>query len=94
MTAEIAAFRNDTPHFDTPLASAVVEESLHVERKGKTMQSGTKLVYQSQPQDLQLFIRGNPNRLGEVVPRRFLTVLSTTDQPTPFQTGSGRLELA
>ena len=94
LTAEIAAFRNDTPHFDTPLASAVVEESLHVERKGKTMQSGTKLVYQSQPQDLQLFIRGNPNRLGEVVPRRFLTVLSTTDQPVPFKTGSGRLELA
>ena len=41
-----------------------------------------------------MFIRGNPNRLGEVVPRRFLTVLSTTDQPVPFQTGSGRLELA
>ncbi|MEE3367716.1 MAG: DUF1553 domain-containing protein, partial [Planctomycetota bacterium] len=94
LTAQIAALRNDTPHFDTPLASAVVEESLHVERKGKTMQSGTKLVYQPQPQDLQLFIRGNPNRLGEVVPRRFLTVLSTGDQPVPFKTGSGRLELA
>ena len=94
LTAQITALRSDTPHFDTPLASAVIEESLHVERKGKTMQSGTKLVYQSQPQNLRLFIRGNPNRLGELVPRRFLTVLSATDQPAPFQTGSGRLELA
>lgn len=82
------------PRFNTLMAPAVVEEALFVERKGKTAQSGTKLVYQPKPQDLHLFLRGNPNRLGDVVPRRFLQVLSPSDQPTPFKTGSGRLELA
>jgi mono/diheme cytochrome c family protein len=93
LTAKINALKKDTPHFDTPLAPAVIEEALYVERKGKTAQSGTKLVYLPEAQDLRLFIRGNPNRLGEVVPRRFLTVFSS-DQPTLFKTGSGRLELA
>ena len=40
-----------------------------------------------------VFIRGNPGRPGEEVPRRFLTVLSKGD-PKPFEKGSGRLELA
>ena len=94
LTKQIAAIRKNTPHYDTPMAPAVTEEALHVERKGETPQSGTKLVYLQEPQDLHLFIRGNPNRLGEVVPRRFLTVLSSSDQPPPFKMGSGRLELA
>ena len=76
----------DTPHFSTPLVPAVTEESLHVERKGKTVDSGSKLVYTSEPQDLNLFLRGNPNRLGEMVPRRFLAVLSNSDQPARFTT--------
>jgi mono/diheme cytochrome c family protein len=46
-----------------------------------------------QPKDLNVFIRGNPERKGAVVPRRFLTVLSPSE-PTPFKQGSGRLELA
>ncbi|HEU5117357.1 MAG TPA: DUF1553 domain-containing protein, partial [Isosphaeraceae bacterium] len=37
--------------------------------------------------------RGNPANLGEVAPRHFLTVLAGPD-PSPFQHGSGRLELA
>ena len=45
------------------------------------------------PKDLNLFIRGNPDRKGPVVPRRFLTVLSAGD-PKSFTDGSGRLELA
>ncbi len=40
-----------------------------------------------------VFIRGNPGRPGDEVPRRFLTVLSNGD-PKPFTKGSGRLELA
>ncbi|MFP6762951.1 MAG: DUF1549 domain-containing protein, partial [Planctomycetaceae bacterium] len=94
LTARSHDIRKQTPHFDTPLAPAVTEEALYVERKGKTPQSGTKLVYRPGPQDLHLFLRGNPNRPGEPVPRRFLTVLSRTDPATPFKTGSGRLELA
>ena len=45
-----------------------------------------------QPYEPRVFLRGNPNRAGDLVPRRFFEVLS--EQPTPFQKGSGRLELA
>ncbi len=44
-------------------------------------------------ENMKLHVRGNPNRTGEEVPRRFLTVLSKTDS-APFTQGSGRLELA
>jgi len=40
----------------------------------------------------RVFVRGNPNQLGDEVPRRFLQVLSA-GQP-PSLAGSGRLELA
>jgi cytochrome c553 len=43
--------------------------------------------------DLPVFIRGDPARPGEVVPRRFLEVLST-GKPKSFTDGSGRRELA
>jgi mono/diheme cytochrome c family protein len=43
--------------------------------------------------DSRVFIRGNPNNLGETVPRQFLGVLSGSDRQ-PFRDGSGRLELA
>ena len=82
-----------TPYFDTPLANVVTDASLFVERAGKTPDEGTKLVYQDSPRDLHLFIRGNPNRLGPVVPRRFLRVLSS-ERAKPYHLGSGRLELA
>jgi cytochrome c553 len=45
------------------------------------------------PSDLELALRGNPNTLGDKVPRHFLSVLSK-DDPQPFKHGSGRLELA
>lgn len=82
-----------TPHYDTPMAPGLVEEALYVERAGKTPQDGTKLIYKPGAKDLHLFIRGNPNRLGELVPRRFLQVLSHEDSQR-FQQGSGRLDLA
>lgn len=81
-----------TPHYHAPLVNAVTEESLHVLQRGETPQQGTRLDYQAGPQNLAIHIRGNPNRLGEVVPRRFLTVLDA--EQTPFSQGSGRLELA
>ena len=43
--------------------------------------------------DLPVFVRGDPARPGEVVPRRFLAVLSA-GEPKPFTDGSGRRELA
>ena len=45
------------------------------------------------PTNERVRIRGNPNNLGEEVPRRFLTILSQSE-PQPFTEGSGRLELA
>ncbi|MGH7138282.1 MAG: DUF1553 domain-containing protein, partial [Pirellulales bacterium] len=45
------------------------------------------------PTDPHIFIRGNPARPGERVPRQFLSVLSRGER-TPFRHGSGRLELA
>lgn len=45
------------------------------------------------PTNERVRIRGNPNNLGEEVPRRFLTILSQSE-PQPFTQGSGRLELA
>src|SRR5262249_21675148 len=48
---------------------------------------------QEKPVDLQVSLRGNPNNLGDVVPRGFLTVLSPNDRII-FSKGSGRLELA
>ncbi len=51
------------------------------------------LVDTPQPYNPRVFIRGNPGRPGEAVPRRFLEVLSG-GKPEPFKDGSGRLELA
>jgi hypothetical protein len=46
-----------------------------------------------EPMDLNLNIRGNPEALGEVVPRRFPTALSG-GKSILFNQGSGRLQLA
>jgi hypothetical protein len=45
------------------------------------------------PVEPRVFVRGNPGRPGKQVPRRFLKVLSGPDRK-PFDTGSGRLDLA
>jgi cytochrome c553 len=46
-----------------------------------------------QPANMKLHVRGNPNRTGDEVPRRFLAILAD-GEPAPFSQGSGRLELA
>lgn len=43
--------------------------------------------------DLPVFIRGNPARPGELVPRRFVGAISA-GEPRPFNEGSGRKQLA
>jgi mono/diheme cytochrome c family protein len=45
------------------------------------------------PKDSPIFIRGEAENRGPVVPRRFLEVLSGPNRPV-FKNGSGRLELA
>jgi hypothetical protein len=48
---------------------------------------------ESTPTDLKVAIRGNPNKPGDVAPRRFLHILAG-DNPKKFTDGSGRRELA
>jgi len=43
--------------------------------------------------NMKVHLRGNPETLGDEVPRRFLSILSP-ENPIPFRQGSGRLELA
>jgi Protein of unknown function (DUF1553) len=43
--------------------------------------------------DPRVFVRGNPTRPADAVPRRFLAVLASEDRK-PFPQGSGRLDLA
>ncbi|MGV3662541.1 MAG: DUF1549 and DUF1553 domain-containing protein [Prosthecobacter sp.] len=91
---KIAAIKATTPHFNMPMANAVEEAALFVVNKEK--EHGTKLDYKmGMARDLELQKRGNPNDVGDVVPRRFLSAFpSKTGLPRKFTTGSGRLELA
>jgi len=51
------------------------------------------LVDDPKPKDSPVFIRGEAENKGEIVPRQFLQILSPSNR-RPFQSGSGRLELA
>jgi len=80
-----------TPGFVVPLADSLTEEQVRVEEINKEKM---KIVYYPEkPRDLNIFIRGDAGRLGPMVKRRFLQVL-TDGEPTEFSQGSGRLELA
>jgi hypothetical protein len=48
----------------------------------------------SKAKDSPVFIRGQSDVKGDIVPRRFLEILSPNRQAEPFKEGSGRLELA
>lgn len=50
-------------------------------------------IHDANPQNMPVFLRGNPARKGEVAPRQFLRVLTGEDRQ-PYQHGSGRRELA
>lgn len=94
MEDKIAGIKQSTPHYHMPMANAVEEAALFVVNKEK--EHGTKLDYKSgMARDLELMNRGDPNNLGEVVPRRVLSAFqSLSGRPRIFATGSGRLELA
>jgi mono/diheme cytochrome c family protein len=53
----------------------------------------TVLYDSTKPHDSPLFLRGEVENKGEIVPRRFLQILSGPNAP-PFRDGSGRLQLA
>jgi hypothetical protein len=95
LTAQITAIEKATPHYHVPMAGAVQEAALFVKPKGGG-QHGTTLEYQpGKTRDLEMQMRGDPNVLGETVPRGFLAALPAADgKPRQFVKGSGRLELA
>lgn len=94
LTADIDSLKKATPHYDMPTANGVVEAALFVKPKEKG--HGTDLDFQmGKARDLELQKRGNPNDVGEVIPRRFLSIFPTeSGKPRQFTKGSGRLELA
>ena len=53
----------------------------------------TALYDSAKPHDSPVFLRGEAENKGEIVPRRFLEILSGRNR-APFRAGSGRLELA
>jgi hypothetical protein len=61
--------------------------------QAKKPSDAAHIVREAKPQDLRVMIRGDFERQGRVVPRRFLQVLSK-GAPEPFSSGSGRMELA
>lgn len=80
-----------TPGYDAPLASAAVDATLQVvDAKGS---HGSRLVYDGKALDIPVEIRGNPNKPGKMVARRFVSVLSPVE-PRRLDRGSGRLDLA
>ena len=89
--AEVARLEEKLEGDDTPLTHAVIDCGVWIDGSTPTvtwidLRPGT-------PRDLPVFIKGNVANQGEIVPRRFLTVLSK-GEPEPFRRGSGRLELA
>lgn len=96
LTEQIAKIKKDTPHYDMPTISGVADSALRV--MPATGGHGTLLDYQDgAARNLELHKRGNPNDVGEVVPRRFLAAFPSQEagnMPRKFTKGSGRLELA
>ncbi|WP_437188125.1 DUF1553 domain-containing protein [Planctomicrobium sp. SH668] len=88
---EIERIQTTTPHFDFPVVDAIKEVQVRFEPESESQQKF--VFYEKSPRDLPVFIRGSVTAKGEIVPRRFLEVL-TDGEIRHFQQGSGRYELA
>ena len=90
LTAQVKRLE-ETPGFEAITVRGITDGHVSVVSRGPNK---TRLEYEDGVgHDIAMHTRGNPNRPGPVVPRRFLTVLSSEDSK-PFTQGSGRLELA
>ncbi len=76
-----------TKLYNRPLAGAKGTED------AKQPKDAMHVVREGTPTDLAVFLRGDVNSKGAVVPRHFVSVLSDTSAK-PFRQGSGRRELA
>ncbi|MEQ1825497.1 MAG: DUF1553 domain-containing protein [Pirellula sp.] len=90
-TQEQIALAKQIAGFDQPLAPGVFDATLEV--KDAIGSHGSRIVYSGDPIHSPIEIRGDPNKPGATIPRRFVAVLST-ESPKQFQKGSGRVELA
>ncbi len=85
-----------TDMYNRPLDNAPKPEAEPAKKpddKTKSPRNTLHIVREGKPTDLTIFIRGDVNNKGPVVPRHFLQVLSD-GPPQPFRQGSGRRELA
>ncbi len=83
-----------TPGYDALLTPGVQDARLEVlQAEGA---HGSRIVYEKELKDKPLEIRGNPNKPGDVVPRRFVSVLTQSVEPKAFGSSqlSGRADLA
>ncbi|MBM3964094.1 MAG: DUF1553 domain-containing protein, partial [Planctomycetes bacterium] len=79
--------------YDSLLTPGVRDSRLEVRQSDGS--HGSKIVYESDMRDALIEIRGNPNKLGPSVPRRYLSVLERSEPGNKgWNTGSGRLDLA
>lgn len=90
LTARIKTLEATPGYKDIPVRG-VADGHVSVVSRGPNK---TRLEYEDGiGHDIAMHTRGNANKPGPVVPRRFLTVLAR-DGAKPFTQGSGRLELA
>lgn len=90
LNAQMAEAKS-TPGYGLPLTPGALDGTLEVKEAVGT--HGSRIVYEPMPKNAAIEIRGNPNKTSDVVPRRFVSVLSR-EAPKSFTHGSGRLELA
>lgn len=80
--------------FDSLLTPGVKDARLEV-RPADGGAHGSKIVFESDLKDAAIEIRGNPNKLGASVPRRFVSVLTQASVAEQrWSAGSGRYDLA
>lgn len=92
LETQIREIRDSTPHIHEPWAHGVEEASIQVRADGPDL---TKIEFErGVAQDIAIQLRGSPANPGQVVPRRFLSVLTPPGESRRFRQGSGRLELA
>jgi hypothetical protein len=102
----LAGIVASTEYVEVPLVSADEarqaedEEARRLKKKKEKKKKNAPPPYphvhairDAEPRNMRVHLRGNPETLGDEVPRRFLSILAH-DAPQPFEGGSGRLELA
>jgi len=78
-----------TSMFNKPLNDKAKTEK---DGEAKDPEDAMHIIKEDKPKDLPVYIRGDVSNKGPVVKRRFLQILDP--EKTPFEKGSGRLELA